>query len=59
MVERLLAHEQLREARRRERIQQTAQLRAVGDVSRRPPIQPGRILTQRRPLRERVGRRSA
>ena len=29
MVERLLAHEQLREARRRERIQQTAQLEVL------------------------------
>jgi hypothetical protein len=59
MLARMITHERQREARRLERIQEAERARAEAAAARRPFMQPGRRLTQRRSLRERVGRRAA
>jgi hypothetical protein len=56
---RMIVHERQRDARRLERIQEAERARAEAAAARRPFMQPGRRFTQRRSLRERVGRRAA
>jgi hypothetical protein len=59
MLAQMIMIERRREAKRMERIQEAERARAEAAAAHRPYMQPGRRFTQRRPLRERVGRRAA
>jgi hypothetical protein len=59
MLARMIVNERQREAKRLHRIELAERARAKMDAARRPFMQPGRRLSQWRPLRERVGRRAA
>ena len=59
MLARMIVIDRQREARRQRRVEEAERARAEAAAARRPFMQPGRRHTERRPLRERLGRRAA